>query len=188
MKRRLVVLEISLVLVIFAVAEAKTLKLFWEPSIDAPYLVGYNVYWSYNRAEIANKTISPAITTSKPCYCFEVSENNPAVYFGITAVDDRGMESEIVVGYYLFGNVNGDVEFNLGKPWGDTKVDGADLTLMRPPIFGSKVVHGNLDCNSCAYTGAWPPSTAEKCDLNGDGVVNGFDLIELGLRFGNAVQ
>lgn len=185
---RLVFIVVGLWFLSFPVlAEAKTIKIAWDANTDGA--TGYKVYWSYNKLEVVNKTVTPIDVGNRLCYCFEANEAYPAVYFGVTAYNATA-ESGITTGNDLFGNINGDNVFNYGVAWGDTRVDGADLTILGL-YFGQTVVHSNFDCNSCSYiSGGWPPTDLQKADIKKDGAnrIDGFDLIELGLRFGNATQ
>jgi len=175
-------------LLIPILAEAKTIKIAWDAvttnSDGTPAsITGYKVYFSPTKTAVTNKTAAPVNVNGKTCYCFDASETNPVVYIGVTAYDSSA-ESNMLTGFYLFGDVNGDAVFNYGVAWSSTRVDGTDLTVIGMYFGQTVAIPAPYDCNSC--TGTITLTSAQRADLNGDGRIDGRDLVLLGLRFGNA--
>ena len=73
----------------------KQTKLLWDPSIDEPYLKGYNVYWSINGENyVLVKSILDPHAVELSLNDIPVSLNpSLANFFYLTAVDTRDLES-----------------------------------------------------------------------------------------------
>lgn len=188
MKRKNVQIWILIIYFLFfaflSESDAARLVFSWDPNTE-PDLAGYRLYiGSYS--QVTQKQVLPVVLSpSQYCYCFEIDDNTTkVVYVGVSAFNTAGLESELTIGWYLFGNIVGN--FNEGTNYTAGRVDGYDLTILGL-YFGQTVSHLTYNCNDCASIRSMPfPNDKQKSDLNRDGRIDGFDLIYLGLRFGNA--
>ncbi len=190
MKRMLIVFSVLLFCFVGIVdfCEAEKIVVSVNQNTEAD-LAGYRVYYGSDYNAVAAKQVEPInlIGRATNCVCLIVDENIMSVlYIGVSAYNTDDKESELTMGYYLFGNIAGD--FNDGTQMSGARVDGLDLTTLGL-YFSQTVTHPTYNCSDCAAIRAIPlPTDLQKCDSNKDGRIDGFDLIELGLRFGNAAQ
>lgn len=130
-------------------------------------------------ANIATITIPDV---NQPSFCCDVPDHLLFVYFAVVAVDNSNEESDPAIGWVLLGDIYNT--FNDGAPHTAARVDGLDLSTLG--IYFAYVLptsHQQIDCDT--YFTVQGATLAQRCDLNGSGRVDGFDLIELGLKFGN---
>ena len=155
----------------------------WNPNTE-PNLAGYRVYWAFTYQSVADKTAARTDVVNRTSCCLTIDEgSNPVVFVGVSAYDTSGNESNVTVGYILFGNIEGT--YNDGIPYTSARVDGFDLTVLGVN-FGLTVTHQTYECSS--NFAIQIPTQLQKSDLNGDGRIDGLDLIKLGLSFGNAAN
>ena len=156
----------------------------WNPNSEAD-LAGYHVYISttYQKAFSKNGDIASFSTgvSSQPSVCYDFNDSAyKVIYIGLTAYDLTGNESEATVGYFLKGNIVGD--FFDGTPYTAARVDGQDLITFGL-YFADYTTHQQINCSQSFIIQI--PNQKQKADLDGSGRIDGRDLGELGLRYGN---
>jgi len=166
----------------FATAGMKTIKLSWDPN-NEPDLAGYRVYWATKVDNLLTKTSYMMDVGKKTSACIQVDDAQKVWFIGVSAYNTSGYESSLTMGYHLFGNIKGD--FNEGTPYTNARVDGEDLIYIGL-YFGKTVYHNNYDCSTGFSIEL--PTMIQKADLNKDGRIDGADLVELSVRFGNAAS
>lgn len=191
-RKSLFVLVLSFFLILFfSQAEAKmvTVYLSWDASADEASWSsggGYQVYWGTSRLAVQNLTTANKISVGKRhSACVQIDDVSPVYFFVVTAINPQGGESvpsNLV--YDLFGNIVGDS--NDGTPPSSARVDGADQAVIGIYFGRSGITHQTYNCQSDFVITL--PSDLQKADLNKDGRINGFDLMELGVRFGNTAN
>lgn len=160
------------------ICEARRIGLAWDASAG-PDLAGYKIYWSTSYQGLFSGPRVSIDNGNKTCICFDYG-NLDAIHFGVTAYNTSGIESDMVTGYDLIGNIEGD--FNDKTPYSSARVDGMDLTTLGL-YFGQVPPASSFDCNTCAGSSILP-TDLQKSDIKKDGRIDGLDLVELGLRFG----
>jgi len=187
MRRKiLIVLSVLFFSLVFAKAEAGTMKMSWSANTE-PDVIGYRIYWAFTRQPVVNKTATMIDVGNKTSYCLTVADtSNSVIFIGVAAYGSTpGDESDTAVGYLLFGDVEGT--HNDGVPYTSARVDGLDVTTLGVN-FGLSVTHPSYNCSS--NFAIQLPTPVQKSDLHkdGGGRIDGFDLVELGLRFSNAAN
>ena len=181
-KKMMLWLFVWLIFICFFPLEAggKVLKASWDANTESD-LDGYNVYiaTSYDYASQPIGDIAE-FPTDKTCFCYEIDDNLDVVFIAITARNDKGGESDPIVGYLLFGNVWGTYED--GVPYTDARVDGQDLTSLGL-FFSLFTSHQEIDCSGTFVVEL--TSLDQRSDLDKSGRSDGIDLIKMALRFGN---
>jgi len=187
MKKKLLILTLcflweTTLFLSFATAGMKIIQLSWDANNESD-LAGYRVYWATKVDNLLTKTSYMMDVGERTSACVEVDDAQKVWFFGVSAYDTSGNESSLTIGYYLFGNIKGD--FNEGTTYTDARVDGEDLIYMGL-YFGKTVYHDYYDCSTNFSIKI--PTLLQKSDLNKDGRIDGKDLSELSVRFGNAAE
>ncbi len=167
-----------------AEAEAGTLYVAWDANTEAD-LEDYMVYISTTHEKAVQKQGDIAsFPTTRTSFCYSISDIYDVFFVGVSARDFSGNESGVTVGFVLRRNIYG--AYNDGTSYTEARVDGQDLTTLGV-YFGEFVTHENVDSIDCDQDFELVLSTyKQKCDLDYNGRIDGFDLIELGLGFGKS--
>ena len=182
-KKRVFWILLCLVFLLPFKAQAWGIKGSWDANTESD-LAGYNVYLA-TTYDNASQLIGDIVefSTDKTCFCYEIDDNLDVVFIAITARNDKGDESDPIVGYLLFGNVWGTYED--GVPYTDARVDGQDLTSLGL-FFSLFTSHQEIDCSGTFVVEL--TSLDQRSDLDKSGRSDGIDLIKMALRFGNTAQ
>jgi len=146
---------------------------------------GYRIYYSPDLQEVLGKTASFVQVIGKTSTCIQPDFNEYSIkgYFvGATAYNDAGESDLSNIVYVLFGNIYGN-DWD-GITASEARVDGQDLNILGF-YFGQTVTHQQIDC--AVNFVLENPDLKQRADLNGDGRIDGYDLMELAVRFGNTM-
>lgn len=185
----------ALLVFIFLLITSNTqaLMVSWEPSIDHEYICGYKVYLcsTYDKATQLDPDVVWSQFVLKTCICCgdediicqvnwpDYWQTNSFVFVAVTAIDDRGFESEPTIGYVLRGNVVGN--FNDGTPYTEATIDGSDLAVFAAHFGKTNIIHQEIDCNQ--EFSIIIRTEEQRSDLDRDGNIDGSDLSEFGKNF-----
>jgi hypothetical protein len=181
-RKRLKIMAIYCFIVLAAVfwvqdIKAYDLRISWSPAQNADH---YEICWGTNYQKALNFQESNIENIgASTSHCISGIDNRiTLVFVGIRAC--RASDCSSVVGYYLYGNIWGT--FNENTPYTEARNDGQDLSTLGM-YFNQTVTQPTYNC---LYDFVLvEPTPAQNCDINKDGIINGKDLIEFGLRYKN---
>ena len=109
------------------------------------------------------------VNVSVECLAIPGTDMYEHAFFGVTSFDLSGIESRPNTWWILSGNIYGRCEDGISYTL--ARIDGEDLSSLAA-FFGQNTIEGDAPLK-------------RNFDLNKDGRIDGKDIIDLGVRFGN---
>ena len=194
--KKIAVLLIGIFLLIIS-NNAHALTAIWDPNPESDDVCKYKVHLcsSYDKASRLEADVVDPQFVENPCICCDKDkdcqvdwdvywDDHDCVFIAVTAIDTLENESEPTIAYILYGNICGT--YNDGTSHIEAAVDGDDLAAFATCFGTTGVTHQQINCDE-----VFPliiPTLKQRSDMDRDGDVDVFDLIEFIGRFGNTIE